>query len=84
MFLFPAVYVYIYMYSHMNLSILFVLPLINCKCTYDRFFSNVYDYLEQRLSWTSHQRVAESYGQIWKLRPMNVEALKTAAKIWNY
>ncbi|KAI3678471.1 hypothetical protein L6452_37765 [Arctium lappa] len=29
-----------------------------------------------------HQRAAESYGQIWKLRPMNVEALKTAAKLY--
>ncbi|KAI7745903.1 hypothetical protein M8C21_005531 [Ambrosia artemisiifolia] len=31
-----------------------------------------------------HQKAAESYEQIWKLRPKNLETLKTAAKLNTY
>ncbi|KAI3733840.1 hypothetical protein L6452_13297 [Arctium lappa] len=36
---------------------------------------------DEHLTRIFEMRAAESYGQIWKLRLMNVEALKTAAKI---
>lgn len=33
------------------------------------------------LEMGEHQKAAEQYDQIWHLRPMNLEALKTAAKV---